>query len=148
MLTMYRCYFHNSTISELWEEEGFTGLYMVEQVWADNEPGTAVPEGDYELVPHNGPKYGPSVAMVNEELGVSANDERAAGIPRFACLMGHVANVPTEIEGCACPGSGIGTFNNYKGFTGVGVTNSGDAMKSLKKILPKHEELRIMSKNE
>lgn len=65
------------------------------------EPGkSCVPEGLYELVPHNSVKHPHVFALVNHELGVA--HEPTPGM-RSEVLI-HPANWARELEGCIAPG--------------------------------------------
>ncbi len=57
-LTLHRNYFPHGTFSFLCDENGNAILKTVERPWKNNAAGiSCVPEGTYDLVPHNSPKF-------------------------------------------------------------------------------------------
>lgn len=100
-----------------------------EQPWRDNQKGhSCIPEGDYELRPHNSAKHGLTVSFHNPALNVYAEP---GDIPpdidgRSVCLI-HAANWPSQLQGCVAPGEAV--TNIPPG--GKGVTSSRVAMGKL-----------------
>jgi len=99
-----RRYFKEGTYSYLYRADGSEVCCFVEKEWRNNKPfESCVPEGEYDLVPHNSPKYGECYALVAETLGVTVNGPSI----RTACLV-HIANKPSQLVGCAAPGLSFG----------------------------------------
>lgn len=84
---------------------GLIRCHTIEQIWQDNKPFVScVPDGEYQLVPHNSDKYGATWALVNPDLGVAHYP--TSGIARYACLF-HSANWAHQLQGCIAPGNEI-----------------------------------------
>ena len=99
-----RRYFDHGTYSYLYREDGSKVCCFVEREWCNNEPyKSCVPEGTYNLVPHNSPKYRECYAMVAPTLGVTIDGPSI----RTSCLI-HIANKPSQLLGCASPGLDFG----------------------------------------
>lgn len=97
----------------------------VERPYINNEPYlSSVPAGEYRLVPHSSQKHGDTWALVNHELGVYHWPHDDA--KRFAILI-HVANKPSQVEGCIGVGARLGILNKS-----WAVLSSGP---SIKKVL-------------
>lgn len=93
-------YLPRGTYGHFFLEDG-TEILTVEQPWRDNRPyHSCVPEGKYELYPHNGSPGKGEYALVNHELNVYYQPADAKPGGRFACLFGDVANHPDQVEGC------------------------------------------------
>ena len=108
-------------------------FYTVEAPWKNNQPFiSCIPEGLYELQPHDSRKYGEVYALVNPEMGVTHYKEQSS--LRYACLL-HVANWPKDVQGCIGPGMSYGIRNNE-----MQVISSRDA---LEKVLAFIDELVI-----
>lgn len=75
--------------------------------WPPNlcgHPDTScVPEGVYQLVLHDTPKFPRHFAMVNEALGIYHESVSVGHAGRTACLI-HVANQVSQLEGCCAVG--------------------------------------------
>lgn len=63
---------------------------------------SCIPQGEYDLIPYDSPKYGPCYIMVNEDLNVYAFED-SPGRPedgRFLCLFVHRGNYVRNFVGC------------------------------------------------
>lgn len=81
----------------------------VEQPWRGNRPfESCIPEGIYNLVAVDSPRFGPTFALENASVRVFAS-ATAATEPgdRFACLI-HGANRADQLQGCIAPGRELG----------------------------------------
>lgn len=114
-------------------------LQTLELGWAP-EPGelcgrpdrSCVPAGVYQLVLHDSPKHPRTFALVNPDLGIyhEPGDAPQGIFCRFATLI-HVANFPTELEGCI----GVGkTRSNADQPAAVWL--SGQAMREFQAAVP------------
>ncbi|CAH6850386.1 hypothetical protein EDB29_1011131 [Vibrio crassostreae] len=99
-------------------------LCTVEKEWKNNQPYiSCIPAGEYDLVPHDSPKFGKCYALENKRVGVSIYGPSE----RTHCLI-HIANWPREVVGCI----GVGeSFHSQK----WGVANSTKAMGKLMELL-------------
>ncbi len=119
-----RRYFKHGTYSYLYREDGSEACCFVEREWCNNEPfKSCVPEGTYNLVPHQSPKYGDCYALDAPTLGVTIHGPST----RTVCLV-HIANKPSELLGCMSPGLRFGYVGNE-----WSVISSGVAFKALMK---------------
>lgn len=112
--------------------EGMHFGYTIEQPWRNNEPfRSCVPDGDYDLIPFNSPKYGPCFLMVNPDLGVYAFEEdRVLETDRYLCIYNHVANWAKDVKGCSGLGESLGFSKR-----GYMVTNSGAQIERFRKAV-------------
>lgn len=109
-IEILRHYWPTGTLSVIYFPDYKFVLHGIERTPQDPEH-PCIPEGRYTLEPHKSTKFSePIWAMVNESLGVS--HELKPGIPRFACLFGHVGNYPKDVEGCVALGLSEST-NKY-----------------------------------
>jgi len=77
--------------------------YSVERQWSNNAPFVScIPPGLYDLVPHDSPRWGETVAVVGP--GVSVNKD---GAHRYGILI-HPANTANELQGCIALGKSLG----------------------------------------
>lgn len=110
-LTLYRRYFSHGTFSTLHDHNNRKLCCMVECPSNNNEPNiSCVPEGTYELLPHSSPKFGEVYALEAASLGVT----RYGPSLRTHILI-HVANTPSQLQGCLAPGLDFGSINNEWG---------------------------------
>jgi hypothetical protein len=83
---------------------GDWSVWLMERAWNFNKRNeSCVPRDEYELQPHNTPKYPDTYALIG--TGVSHGPQQ--GVPRFACVL-HAATFPTDLEGCLTPCRAIG----------------------------------------
>ena len=82
----------------------------------DNAPfKSCVPEGTYDLIPFDSPKYGPCFIMVNDDLNVFAF-ENSSGRPkggRFLCLFVHRGNYVRNFVGCVGASHGYNAESDF-----------------------------------
>jgi hypothetical protein len=130
-LTLERyCYSETETEGWLWLDDG-TRLHTLERPWRAGPPGgmpfvSCVPDGTYELVPHQRPNGDLVLALRNPDLGVyyeQADVPDAGG--RYLILI-HPANFVHQINGCLAPGKGR-TIHNGQPM----VTSSRQAMQEI-----------------
>lgn len=92
-----------------------TVLFTVERPWKGNEPYlSCIPEGVYDLWPHNGRRY--------------KNVWQVMNVPERTAILIHEGNYPTDVQGCISIGMRL--FD-----TVVGVADSRKAMKKLREVL-------------
>jgi len=128
-LTRY-CYSPTETLGVLriGEHEFFT----IERPWIpDHTHGSrpsesCIPDGAYELVPHEGTRYKKTWALVNPELLVYQHPE---AVGRSAILF-HVGNWADDVIGCIAPGTGRRVMRGAPAVTG-----SGNAMEKIRDLL-------------
>ncbi|WP_418114587.1 DUF5675 family protein [Vibrio scophthalmi] len=107
-LTLHRNYFPHGTFSILTDENGSELVKTVERSWNNNAPGrSCIPEGTYELVQHQSPKFGKCLALVAPELGVTIH-----GPSLRTHILFHPANLAEQLEGCVAPGFSFGVLRN------------------------------------
>lgn len=93
-------------------------FWTIERPWVKGPyPGGAsfescVPDGIYQLVHHARPDGTPTVALVNEELGVwYQKDDRPEDWGRYLVLI-HSGNYVDDVVGCIAPGLSRTIYNN------------------------------------
>ena len=135
-LTLRRRYFPEGTYSTLHDEQGKVVCYMVERPWLNNRQAeSCVPEGTYNLVPHESPKFGSVYALSSPDLGVTV-----FGPSLRTHILIHKANVPSELQGCLAPGTALGFLKGQ-----WGVSDSTSAFNHLISLLDgKEAELTIV----
>lgn len=74
----------------------------VEQPWNNNRPfHSCVPEGQYNLIPFDSPKYGKVFLLHNPDLNVYAHKEqRKNDTDRYLCIFAHKGSYPDDFQGC------------------------------------------------
>lgn len=78
--------------------------YTVERPWLNNASRiSCVPEGLYNLVWHNGPKFGKTVALVGGTVS-----QYPDGISKRSAILIHPANEMNDLEGCIGLGDNLG----------------------------------------
>lgn len=77
--------------------------HSMEQADRGNLPfQSCIPQGEYDLIPFDSPKYGECYIMVNPDLNVYAFED-SPGRPedgRFLCLFCHRGNFSRNFVGC------------------------------------------------
>lgn len=117
-LTLHRNYFPHGVFSYLCDENGNAILKTVERPWKNNQAGiSCIPEGTYDLLPHDSPKFGKCYALEAPTLGVTR-----FGPSQRTHILIHKANRAAQLEGCIAPGMDFGVVNNE-----WAVINSGAA---------------------
>ena len=124
-------------ISSLSDEKGSYGHmfldkqfvgYTVERPWMNNKKRqSCIPLGTYNTDIWNSAKFGQTIVLSNPALHVHATKEEEG---YRSHILVHVANFPTELEGCI----GVGTqwYKNRGQVVGVG--QSRMAMKKLRSM--------------
>jgi hypothetical protein len=97
-LWLHRLYLRRATCGVLELEDGFV-LATLEDTFKGNGPDSCVPEGSYQLVPHSGPKYRDTWALV----GATVSHQPAAGKARSAILF-HGGDTVEDTRGCILVG--------------------------------------------
>lgn len=107
-LTLHRNYFPHGTFSILCDENGNPMLKTVEREQANNMPNiSCIPEGVYDVTPHDSPRFGKCLALSAPSLGVTIYGPSL----RTHCLI-HAANKPSQLQGCIAPGLDFGVVDN------------------------------------
>lgn len=133
MLKLLRViYHHEATYGYLTHPDGLT-LCTVERPWRNNAPYVScVPEGLYELVPHNGNRFTDTWALVNEPLGVYHLPNNKA---KRSAIIFHEANTADQLMGCIAPGLEFAELSFAGHDKALGVTSSRDAMAKLREAM-------------
>lgn len=88
-------------------------FHTVERQWLGNKPyESCIPEGIYDVIPYNSTKY-PNVWEVTN-------------VPERSKILIHIANTPSDVQGCI----GLGM-----GFYGTGVSQSRIAVQSFRELM-------------
>ena len=108
-LTLQRyCYSETETEGRLWlNDDEF--VYTLERPWVDGLPGgmpfeSCVPDGEYEIIPHQRPNGDRVFALRNPDLSVYYTDEERNGRDGRYLILIHSANWVEQIVGCIAPG--------------------------------------------
>lgn len=116
--TLRRRYFAHGTFSTLQREDGSQVCCFVERPWLNNQPNkSCIPEGSYQLQPHDSPKFGKCYALNAATLGVTPN-----GPSLRTHVLVHKANLVSQLEGCLAPGTSFGVVNNEWAVMSSGVS--------------------------
>lgn len=92
----------NGTFGELFINGQFF-CYTVERPWLGNKSGeSCIPEGEYKLQP----RYSPVVEKTSR--GEFKEGYEVTGVPGRQYIMIHVANVPSDLQGCLGCGKALG----------------------------------------
>lgn len=119
---------------------GSLELQTLELPWSP-EPGalcgrpdrSCVPAATYQLAIHDSPAHPRTWALVNTDLNVYHElppDLPAGCIARSACLI-HVANYPSQLEGCIAVGRIRSDLTQP-----AAIWQSADAFRALQSVLP------------
>ena len=124
ILTLERlCIDDMVSIGKLYHKGQFV-CYTVERPWLDNKHGiSCIPPGLYDINPFNSEHHPNCFSLENENLGVSLYGDTT----RTAILI-HVANFPSDVEGCIGPGLSL----HHQRW---GVLNSREAMGNLRRLI-------------
>lgn len=111
---LFRKYSDDATYGEL--TVGDSVFYTVELPWKDNEREVScIPEGEYDVVIHDSPKFGRCYWLKNVE-------------DRSEILI-HPANFVSELLGCIAPGM------DQRDLDGDGIIDNVSSRKAMKKLL-------------
>lgn len=81
--------------------------FTVERPWVNNtEKVSCIPEGEYQLIPHNSPKFGNTFALSGDTVSEYPDPNKAR-----ALVLIHPANDMNDLEGCIGLGDTLGTVN-------------------------------------
>lgn len=133
------------TYGQMYYNDSFIG-YTVERPWMNNKKKqSCIPLGEYKTDIWNSQKFGQTIILYNESLRVYKTEPSLSEAKRNASDEGrsyiliHVANFPTELEGCI----GVGTqwYRNRGSIVGVG--QSRMAMKKLRSVWGNRENIVV-----
>lgn len=80
--------------------------YTVERPWLNNSKGeSCIPEGDYDLVWHDSPKFGKTLAVKGGTVAVYED-----GVAKRSAILIHPANVMDDLNGCIGLGNELGFY--------------------------------------
>jgi hypothetical protein len=114
-MRIVRGYTDHGTFGKWYDAEAASICHSLEYLWKDNIPYiSCVPEGVYQLVEHNSPKYGDTFALLNHALDVGVMKGDAL---RWGCLI-HAANWMIQLQGCIAPGTSLGVLGGKWAVTG------------------------------
>lgn len=115
-------------------EDGIFGVLLygdiplcvtLENNWLDNKTNlSAIPEGVYECVPHNGTKY-KNVWVLKD-------------VPNRSAILIHAGNIEDDTRGCILVGSEFGTYKRKKA-----ILASTKALNKLRATLPSKFTLEV-----
>lgn len=122
-----RGYTNKGCFSNWYDNESNLICHAIERPWLYNEPNfSCVPEGEYELVEYDSPKFGDTWCLVNHALDVGMYQGDAA---RYACLI-HKANWVRQVKGCIAPVTKLTVMRgDWAG------SSSGDAYKKIAELI-------------
>jgi hypothetical protein len=99
LLELRRIYLPDATVGVL--TCGALRFATLEDAGPGDVPGTCVPEGDYALVKHSGPKYPDTFALLGERVShVPEPGKRSA-------VLVHVGNTIADTSGCILVGTSL-----------------------------------------
>ena len=113
-------------------EAGRWTFKTVERPWIPDDKfagrpfESCVPVGEYDLEPFHSQRHGSVYALVNHDIGVYKHNTNF----RYACLLSHPGNYPTNFSGCI--GVGSDWMPDHAGF---GVINSKASVSRLLSLL-------------
>ena len=108
-----------------WQALSFRA-WSCEREWQDNKRNVScVPAGFYVLVPHSGPKYQDTYALIGETV---SNVEEPS-IARYTCVV-HSAEVGAHLAGCLSAG-----WTLEPNVTGARLGGSDEATQELLELL-------------
>ena len=126
IIRLNRAYLPHGTYGTLELPEGSV-LKTVERSWKGNEPFTScIQEGVYTCKRVNSPKFGNTFEVI--------------GVPGRSHILFHVANIPSDVEGCfgVCMGRPI-YFNKEWGYS-----QSADGMAFFRQVLKGIDEFTLV----
>jgi hypothetical protein len=117
---------------------GVQAFFTLELPWLDNMEGkSCVPAGDYDLIPYESPKHGPTWCLHNPLLNIwsGLTATPTGGGARSFCEI-HSANWAEQLEGCIALGfENLPMLDPITGRVEPAVENSRDAVAELLKLL-------------
>lgn len=117
--------------------------WTAEREWADNEPNkSCIPEGSYEVLSHDSPKFGKCMILCGDTVGIDEGDAH-----RHSILI-HAANWPDQLQGCIAPGFALDDVPSHREFPkSMAVTQSRAALQQLMGVAPDVWHLQITHKS-
>ena len=140
LLKLFRtAYLPSCTLGELFA--GPLHLYTIERPWIPNPKGagglpreSCVPDGSYNLLPHDSVRFPGTYALLSHPLGVYQDSLPAGQLWGRTAILIHKGNVVTDVIGCIAIGAKNGFVNNQ-----FCVLESGKALESLQSLLGRTE---------
>jgi len=124
-IELKRSYLKIATFGEM-SHNGVLICYTVEKPWVSNKPFTScIPPGAYKIHRYSSKRYPSCFSLENHNLGVYL--EKCERSIRDHILI-HIANFPSDVEGCIGPGLTLHTER-------WGVGQSRLAMGELNKLI-------------
>lgn len=121
------------TFGQLWMPGG-DSLYTVERSWSGNAVGrSCIPEGRYPL------RLRPSGVVERTSHGAYAEGWEVAEVPGRSLIMLHIANTPSELQGCIGVGLGLSAFGRR-----WAVRGSREAFHRLMRALAAQEDWELV----
>jgi len=129
-----------------WLTAGELRIATLEEAWREDPDGpggqrregalveSCVPDGRYQLVPHDGAKQKNVWALVNTKLGVYAGNAPAGQQWGRGAILIHAGNSTDNIEGCIA----VGTRHGFEGGR-PWVYESQKALEPLRALLGRQE---------
>ena len=115
-------FFNGCTLGRL-EFEGFK-CWTVEPPWLDNAVNVScVPDGEYNMIRHDSPKFGENVWMLED-------------VPGRSYILIHAGNTAKDVTGCIALGEGLRTGAD-------GVTSSRKALSAFDKLTEGLDQLPL-----
>ena len=130
-LTLERyCYSETETEGILWLS-GNDYVYTLERPWRGGAAGgvsfeSCVPDGSYELIPHQRPNGDNVFALRNPDNHVYYTKEERGSKPGRYLILIHPANYVEQVVGCIAPGMVRTIYDNKRM-----VANSREAMRKV-----------------
>ncbi len=132
-LTLERyCYSETETEGILWLNSN-EYVFTLERPWRPPGPTpgglsfeSCVPDGSYDLIPHQRPSGDNVFALRNPDNGVFYTKERRPENAGRYLILIHAGNFVDDVVGCIAPGMSRTIYNNRRM-----VTNSREAMRRI-----------------
>ena len=123
MVILTRWFFSDECTLGRLEFDGFR-CWTVEKPWLDNAVNVScVPDGKYQMVRHDSPKFGPDVWMLED-------------VPERSYILIHAGNTAKDVTGCIALGEGLRADAD-------GVTSSRKALSAFEKLTGGLDSLKI-----
>lgn len=124
------CYSETETEGIMWLNAN-EYVYTLERPWRSGAPGgvsfeSCVPDGSYELIPHQRPNGDNVFALRNPDHSVYYTKEERGSKPGRYLILIHPANYVEQVVGCIAPGMVRTIYDNKRM-----VANSREAMRKI-----------------
>lgn len=141
-LVLHRRPFKHGTFGVLCDEFGNEICKTIERPWLDNQQRVScIPDGEYDLIPHQSPRFGQCYAIDGEQHGVTI-----FGPSQRTHILIHVANRVDQLQGCIGVGMDFGVLKDKQGRNQWAVLDSRTAFGVvMKKLNGKQAKLIIKS---